>query len=282
MVNNPIKPLAKIERARRVKALKHRVETAILMADAVYENATMKVGHDAILIKPDHKQMAIYIAIAGSNDTDDWRNNLAADLARFGYHSGFFSSAHALHPQLDQELNKVLESTGYTSVILTGHSRGGNLALMVAEYLVLKAKTIPFHLQGVITLGAAKCMNNQGLDQWLAIMKHTVVVNIVNDGDLIPRLPSSLIGLLVTFRNIKRSWTWRRYQRNPNTVLVMASGLPILEPSLKQWLCCLVLDAPFGRLCDHLMERYKDRLDWSLSMYDEDWELLLDRTLPNG
>ncbi|MEZ4663069.1 MAG: lipase family protein [Caldilineaceae bacterium] len=98
----------------------------------------------------------IVIAIRGSGEADDWRNNLRmAQQAHWRggrVHGGFALAARGITLAIQNVLGSKPELYGQKSLWLTGHSSGGSVAILAAEELAAAG----IHVAGIYTYGAPK------------------------------------------------------------------------------------------------------------------------------
>lgn len=119
----------------------------------------------------------IYVVFRGTSEVEDvftdlkfWRRN--------GVHAGFLGQFRAL----EDEINEALSSfTGGQSIVFTGHSLGGSLALIAAEASPYRSR-----IRRVITFGAPKPGGRAFRKRYRPLK--CVTWNVVTPGDIIPRL----------------------------------------------------------------------------------------------
>lgn len=108
--------------------------------------------HGYIAVAADHA----IIAIRGSGEPDDWRNNLRfwqATDGRGGHvHAGFAVAARGITRAIQAELQRAPVLYQNKVFWLTGHSSGGSVAILVAQELAARQLTVA----GIYTFGAPK------------------------------------------------------------------------------------------------------------------------------
>lgn len=107
----------------------------------------------------------------GEAAESDWLNDFRADLVKDAefpgrVHGGFLASFHALLPFIHY----------LRPAYITGHSKGGALAMLAAWYFRGQAPK-------VVTFGAPRVGNGQFAESPLSI------VRFENPGDMVPKLP---------------------------------------------------------------------------------------------
>lgn len=137
--------------------------------------------------------MHTVIAIRGSGELEDWRNNLRywQEPYRFGghVHAGFALAARGISQVIQAELRRAPELYDGRSLWLTGHSSGGAVAILVGQELAAQN----FAVDGIFTFGAPKVGDSEFACSYpLRRLVHAYVAL----GDLIPLLP----------------WPWLRWQ----------------------------------------------------------------------
>ncbi len=124
------------------------------------------------------------VAFRGSAQLADWISNLKINSVptQFGsIHRGFFQSFHDVRQSLENLIEPLLATR---SLLLTGHSLGGALAVLAAMYWSEK-----FKIGSVYTFGQPRV----GLPSYQAYMRnHAIdrkIHRIVNANDIVPRVP---------------------------------------------------------------------------------------------
>ncbi|MCB0063876.1 MAG: lipase family protein, partial [Caldilineaceae bacterium] len=128
----------------------------------------------------------IVIAIRGSGEPDDWRNNFRywqeAYAAGGNVHAGFALAARGIVPAILAELQRAPMRYAKKAVWLTGHSSGGSVAILVAQELARQQ----IDVAGVYTFGAPKVGD---WDYAHAYPLHDKLFAFATLGDLVPLLP---------------------------------------------------------------------------------------------
>lgn len=108
--------------------------------------------HGYIAVAADHA----VIAIRGSGEPDDWRNNLRFWQATYGsgghVHAGFAVAAQGITRAIQAEIQRAPALYQNKAFWLTGHSSGGSVAILVAQELAARQ----FDVAGIYTFGAPK------------------------------------------------------------------------------------------------------------------------------
>lgn len=132
----------------------------------------------------------IVIAIRGSGEADDWRNNLRMGQQAYwrgGHvHSGFALAARGITMAIQNVLGYRPELYGQKLLWLTGHSSGGSVAILVAQELAAAG----IHVAGIYTYGAPKvgdALHAHGYELRAQIHAFAAL------GDFVPLLPPNLV-----------------------------------------------------------------------------------------
>jgi hypothetical protein len=108
--------------------------------------------HGYMAVAADHA----IVAIRGSGEPDDWRNNLRFWQAAYGLgghvHAGFGVAARGITQAIQAELQRAPELYQNKALWLTGHSSGGSVAILVAQELAARQLDVA----GIYTFGAPK------------------------------------------------------------------------------------------------------------------------------
>jgi len=108
--------------------------------------------HGYMAVAADHA----IIAIRGSGEPDDWRNNLQfwqATSALGGHvHAGFATAAQGITRAILAEIQRAPALYHNKAFWLTGHSSGGSVAILVAQELA----ALHLDVAGIYTFGAPK------------------------------------------------------------------------------------------------------------------------------
>lgn len=160
----------------------YELKEAISYAEALedgYDNPTHRYQNEQVVIK---QFMGNYIEvhILGSNDREDWRDNSLqkivplCDYCKVPFHKGFARAS--------SEVMKILATERLFDVnatfTITGHSKGGPVAVGVALRLATKGITI-----SNVTTFASPMFSTKILELPFKLTKYETV------GDIVPRLP---------------------------------------------------------------------------------------------
>lgn len=145
------------------------------LLEKAYDTPTYKTKTEQVFIKQEDD--CIVFAIAGSNQIRDWRNNLnkkQAPIYDFEVSEGFLFGAKAIQ----EDVLNVANATGM-SIHLTGHSRGGAVASILA--IILEKAGFTASLR---TFGSPKWTKSQISSE---VINNSV--RYVTPGDLITMWP---------------------------------------------------------------------------------------------
>ena len=139
-----------------------------------------------------HVGQNVVVAIRGTDDIEDWKSNVDfTKISRLGskVHKGFWEGMQGI---LDPILTAIrrLDYQGKT-LWLTGHSRGGGLATLLAQQLYKKFSTSDPDLvpKNVFTFGAPRVGNLEFYYRYkLRTHPHKTVV-FINESDPVPNIP---------------------------------------------------------------------------------------------
>jgi hypothetical protein len=148
-------------------------------------------------------QSTIYVAFAGT-DPDDWNsvtNNLNAwliDIDSAGFamegkvHFGFFDSVFGddLHLTLTDIVQQALKGDSQLKVVVTGYSRGAGEATLYAAYLAPVLAPIRV---SVLNIGSPR-VGDSTFKSSLRSVKNLAVHRLVNDEDVVARVPPTSVG----------------------------------------------------------------------------------------
>ena len=138
-----------------IVGLRTRLQGIGLTLDVQIDNPFYDIpsGHHSYLaFAPDH----VVIAIRGSGEADDWRNNLRCGQQPYKFgghvHSGFALASCGITQAVQTELRQRPDLYDGKSLWLTGHSSGGSVAILVAQELA----AAQIDVAGIYTFGAPK------------------------------------------------------------------------------------------------------------------------------
>lgn len=158
-------------------------------------------GNDTCRIyKSGGRSKACVIAFDGSNDLKDWISNFRAGKTD-DTHKGFFNS-FAL---FTEKVGKYIMDHDFSTVIFTGHSRGGALATVAARYFI---DTGLLGSCSCITFGSPRVGNRVFRDEYNRLpIDHT---NYINGWDIVTYLPPAAFGNRRVGKNVRLKRPWYR------------------------------------------------------------------------
>lgn len=126
------------------------------------------------------KTKTIMISVRGTSNIENALVDVDLKLVPDQYtgiklHNGFSQSAQAIFKEIQPTLNR------HYTIITTGHSLGGAIALILAMYL----DTDGFNVGPIITFGQPKVTNVQGAYKF----RHLDLTRVVTPTDLVPLVP---------------------------------------------------------------------------------------------
>lgn len=151
----------------------------------------------------------IFIALRGSDEDADWSANADFGLGRLGppgrpvlgpkspvrVHGGFSEAAFQVYDAIDLAVKSILNSTtntddlahvdGKPAVYVTGHSKGGGEAQIIATYM---AHVHPDLSVQMVNFGGPQ-VGNDAFKNWADSLDNLSTFRFVNRDDLVPRLP---------------------------------------------------------------------------------------------
>ncbi|MCB0064926.1 MAG: lipase family protein [Caldilineaceae bacterium] len=129
---------------------------------------------------------SVVIAIRGSGEADDWRNNLRCRQVPYrlggAVHAGFSLAAYGLTQAIMAELRRAFPRYQGKPLWLTGHSSGGTVAILVAQELAAQKIAVA----GIYTFGAPKIGDAEYAQRYPLRKKVHAFATL---GDLVPLLP---------------------------------------------------------------------------------------------
>lgn len=158
----------------------------------------MYIGHKFLTMNGMTRDI-VCVVIRGTNGEEEWQSNFDIgttaesprhnDWTNINNHKGFDITANRLNDLLDEYVAQYCSSL-YSVFWITGHSRGGALANLLAAKKVDEGKTVygyTFASPNTTTLSTAQTAT-----------KYQCIFNIVNEDDYVTKLPMS-------------GWEFRRY-----------------------------------------------------------------------
>lgn len=148
------------------------------VSQSAYKKANIDVNGTQALIISEHDHAVIAFRGTEQNYTD-----ILTDVRTYFdgiTHAGFLEAYLHAHPQID----KVMQIIGNKPVFITGHSLGGALAA-VASWVLCQ----DYNIMACYTYGSPR-VGRQEMDE----ESTCPVYRIVNDDDIVPRLPLLLMG----------------------------------------------------------------------------------------
>lgn len=165
------------------------VERAIALSQAVYSQTVPPgvpcIQHTPIVDKETHTAIGVYetvdtlwLAVKGSTNHHHWWSNLHVWKRPFHglmAHAGFARAAEHVLTRVRSMVHRHPDHR----VMLTGHSRGGAIAVLLAAGLL-------YRRPGIITVGQPPVANGRELESVLAACDY---LRLVNGSDAVPRWP---------------------------------------------------------------------------------------------
>lgn len=170
--------------------------------------------HGYIAVAADHA----VIAIRGSGEPDDWRNNLRFWQVTYGLgghvHAGFAIAAQGITRTIQTELHRRPALYQNKAFWLTGHSSGGSVAILVAQELAIH----DIEVAGIYTFGAPKVGD---AIYTRAYPLRAKVHAFATFGDIVPFLPPAW------FARIGWRLQWQRYTHVTPPQLLVGKTLSV-------------------------------------------------------
>ncbi len=181
-----------------------------------------------------------WIVITGTNEATDWLTNMNVKKTSDGFHRGFRSSSIPVHSFAEKYI-------GDKPIIVTGHSMGGAIAVIVGARI-----SAPIRDVSVITFGQPRIATILGISNIPIWLKD--YTRVVNMRDPVPYTPFWLMG----------------YKHFGKVIYLSDKG--VVNPGFfdKLW---EIVQAPFSSLkagkiaSRHDMSVYKSRVEQFLSQY---------------
>ena len=158
--------------------------------DLVFDISYKNVGDDVdycIFVKEEK----IYLAFEGSRTKRDWQNNL--NFPRKIYKKqysclkaarGWGDAYKSCNNIVMEELISVMDDYPFFPVVIIGHSYGGAMAVLAAEDLHYRTRTMP----SVITFGAPKCLFGNKSKKYVKSCC-VEITQYQHVHDIVPRMP---------------------------------------------------------------------------------------------
>lgn len=152
--------------------------------------------HTLFEIQPDYfgflavKDDTIAVAWRGTENVHEWLDDFEALPVQCDYclgfvHKGFQDVYNACHQTLVSEIVSLLQSGGYSRIIITGHSLGAVLALLNASEIRDKDSRIDIQLY----TWAGPRLGMSGFVSWFNLRLPNCW-RIVNQWDIVPHVPT--------------------------------------------------------------------------------------------
>lgn len=129
-------------------------------------------------------ETTVFIAVRGSDAVEDWFSNAKAFFRDEWYgiraHRGFVDGARSLAKGMIAEVEKHQDK----HIVLTGHSRGGAIALLLAVAVEQEFGIVP----ECVTFGQPRVSTKTQIDS----VFHGVYLRVVNGADIVTRFPKLL------------------------------------------------------------------------------------------
>ncbi|KAJ9076497.1 hypothetical protein DSO57_1025659 [Entomophthora muscae] len=145
-------------------------------------------------ISIDNGHKSIVLSFRGSVSTKNWVENFRFDKTRFAVgqvHLGFKNQADALQPYYETIIGELLDQYPDYSLVLTGHSSGGSVALIAAIYLQ-KELGVAWKRIHLFTYGQPR-VGNAKFASWVNTLE-LKMTRVVNENDLVPHMPPNFVG----------------------------------------------------------------------------------------
>lgn len=146
-----------------------------------------KANSDIAYISFDENLNSLVVAVRGSDDRKDWLSNfmVRSVKTKFGRcHRGFYGSANDLCSNMIDDLVEI-ESFNYQNIIVTGHSRGGAIAYVLANLLADKG----INVCECVTFGAPRAFKRSHKPAFDGLN-----LRVVNQFDIVPSSVPALFG----------------------------------------------------------------------------------------
>lgn len=146
--------------------------------------------------------IGIIIAFRGTNGTNDWLNNFAANQANYQnytdengrsvkVHDGFYSAFLSVKEKMTDLLLKLHNEYPDAKLYLTGHSKGGAMTILMSTYLhIFYAENKNITISQIVTFGAPR-LGNEAFKSWYINQLHLedIHTRVESCRDIVPHLP---------------------------------------------------------------------------------------------
>lgn len=198
----------------------------------------------------------VYVCFRGTDSTNDWIGNAMAGktpYSRGRVHTGFLRSLEVINFELFEYVAHRV-SRHQRSLVVTGHSLGGGMAVLYAMGVMAE------HVASVVTFGCPR-VGDEAFARAFNEQHAQNSVRFVNNNDAVPRIPYKWMGYSHVFRQ-------QKFDRR---------GRLLLDYRQK----------PFAKLWDHLAGRARGwvRLKFGDGITDHsmaDYARLVDQNLERG
>lgn len=146
--------------------------------------------------------IGIIIAFRGTDGILDWLNDFAVSQVNYSnytdgndrqvkVHSGFYSAFVSVKEQLQKHLYNLHNDNPNAKIYLTGHSKGGAMAILMGTYLkLINEEKKLFDISQIVTFGAPR-VGNDAFRSWYTNMLYleNIHTRIESCRDIVPHLP---------------------------------------------------------------------------------------------
>lgn len=194
-----------------------------------------------VLIQENEEKHAIYVGFKGTDSPQNWMTNAEFALSRVPYepcnkvaevsnpvyvHQGFLDSAKLLHAEVYDAVQASIARHPTYDIILTGHSLGGSLAVLMG----LELEFSGVHVSKVVTFGQPRIGNSA-----FATCVETLLPGArryTNKADPVVHLPTLNVGYMHFAGEVHEAMDGLVYDCEGREDSRCAGGYP-------QWLCLL-------------------------------------------
>lgn len=190
--------LQQVDRCEMLDRCAHRVKKAY---DCMYNPSEVSnvrpvmnsIGKIDALVSYDEAAKEIAIDYRGTDfknkDTYDLATNGSGWLVDYKHggkvHAGFYQRSQETIDQVEAEALKLVNKTGYNRVVISGHSLGAALALLVATELKIRHPEWDLKYNG---FNGPRVFNETAAAVAEATLEQRNIVRINNDGDFVHRV----------------------------------------------------------------------------------------------